>query len=66
VIRIKYGQSKALVAALLHDDVGQDLIEYSLLAGFVALSAAAVLNIMAGQIKTILTSVSDYMTAAGS
>ncbi len=48
------------------DTRGQDLIEYSLMAGFVAVAAGAVMPNIASQISTIFSKVSSIMTAAAS
>jgi Flp pilus assembly pilin Flp len=42
VRRARGSSVKGLVSQLLHDDTGQDLIEYGLLAGLVAALGAAV------------------------
>ena len=46
------------------DTLGQDLIEYALMAGFVALAAAAIMPNIATSISTIFSSVASCMTAA--
>jgi pilus assembly protein Flp/PilA len=48
------------------DTHGQDLIEYSLMAGFVALSAGAIMPGVASSISKIFSKVSSVMTAAAS
>ena len=45
---------------------GQDLIEYALMAGFVAVSAGAVMPGVAVSISKIFSKVSSSMTAAAS
>ena len=45
---------------------GQDLIEYALMAGFVAVAAGAVMPGVASSISTIFSKVSSVMTAAAS
>ena len=45
---------------------GQDLVEYALMAGFVAVAAGAVMPSVAGSISTIFSSVSSVMAAAAS
>ncbi len=45
---------------------GQDLIEYALMAGFVAVAAGAIMPGVASQIAVIFTAVSNALTAAGS
>lgn len=48
------------------DKKGQDLIEYALMAGFVAVAAGAVMPNIASQITTIFNRVESIMTAAAS
>ncbi len=50
--------------SLWKDEQGQDLIEYTLLLGFVALSAAALLTTIAGDITIIWQSGSSAVAAA--
>jgi len=44
---------------------GQDLIEYALMAGFVAVAAGAIMPGVASQISVIFSKVSSSLTAAG-
>ncbi len=46
------------------DTSGQDLIEYALMAGMVALAAAAVVPTLAASINAIFTSVQTKLDAA--
>jgi Flp pilus assembly pilin Flp len=46
------------------DDHGQDLIEYALMAGFVAVSAGAIMPGVATSISKIFSKVASTMTAA--
>ena len=46
------------------DTRGQDLIEYALMAGFVAVAAGAIMPGVATKISTIFSKVSSVMTAA--
>jgi len=48
------------------DKKGQDLIEYALMAGFVAVAAGALMPNIATQITTIFNRVESIMTAAAS
>ena len=48
------------------DTRGQDLIEYALMAGFVAVAAGAIMPGVASQISVIFSKVSSSLTAAGS
>jgi Flp pilus assembly pilin Flp len=45
---------------------GQDLIEYALMAGFVAVSAGATMPSVAASISTVFSQVSSVMAAASS
>lgn len=51
---------------LFEDQSGQDLIEYALMAGFVAVSAGALLPNVASSISTIFSSVGSVVAAAAS
>jgi pilus assembly protein Flp/PilA len=51
---------------VLKDTRGQDLIEYALMAGFVAVAAGAIMPGVASSISTIFSKVSSVMTAAAS
>ena len=46
------------------DTRGQDLIEYSLMAGFVAVAAGAIMPGVATSISTIFSKIGSVMTAA--
>jgi pilus assembly protein Flp/PilA len=46
------------------DTRGQDLIEYALMAGFVAVAAGAIMPNVASSISTIFSKISSVMTAA--
>ena len=54
-----------LLKQLSRDECGQDLIEYALLAGFVALLAGAVMPTVPNNIARIFTRVSNELTDAG-
>ncbi len=47
-----------------NDQRGQDLIEYALLAGFVAVAAGAVMPGVSSSLSTIFSKVASVMTAA--
>ncbi|HYL35085.1 MAG TPA: Flp family type IVb pilin [Bryobacteraceae bacterium] len=51
---------------LKRDTRGQDLIEYALMVGFVAVAAGAFMPNVASSISTIFSSVTSALTAAGS
>ena len=46
------------------DTKGQDLIEYALMAGFVAVAAGAIMPSVAGSISTIFEAISTHLAAA--
>jgi pilus assembly protein Flp/PilA len=46
------------------DTRGQDLIEYALMAGFVAVAAGAIMPGVASSISTIFSKISSVMSAA--
>jgi pilus assembly protein Flp/PilA len=46
------------------DTRGQDLIEYALMAGFVAVAAGAIMPNVANSISTIFSKISSVMSAA--
>ena len=48
------------------DRRGQDLIEYALMAGFVAVAAGAIMPGVASSISTIFSEVASVMTSAAS
>ena len=48
------------------DKKGQDLIEYALMAGFVAVAAGAIMPGVASSISTIFTRVNSVMAKAAS
>jgi pilus assembly protein Flp/PilA len=51
---------------LWKDTRGQDLIEYALMAGFVAVAAGAIMPNVASSISTIFSEISSVLTAASS
>ena len=52
-------------AGIRQDERGQDLVEYALLAGFVAVAAAATLPPVGDQISTIFSRVISHLDTAG-
>jgi pilus assembly protein Flp/PilA len=50
---------------LLQDKSGQDLIEYAMMAGFVALAAGATVPSISTSISTVFSKVGSVMTTAG-
>jgi len=49
---------------LAKDVRGQDLVEYALMAGFVAVAAGAIMPSVASSISTIFSQISSVMSAA--
>ncbi len=52
--------------SLINDEQGQDLVEYALLAGFVAVAAGALLPGISTSISTIFSRMGSVLTAAAS
>jgi pilus assembly protein Flp/PilA len=48
-----------------HDTQGQDLIEYALMAGFVAVAAGAVMPTVSTSIGLIFSKIQSVLTASG-
>jgi Flp pilus assembly pilin Flp len=55
---------RKLIVKLLSDRKGQDLIEYALMAGFVAVAAGAIMPGVSTSISTIFSQVASVMTLA--
>lgn len=55
---------KQILLNILKDDRGQDLIEYALMAGFVAVAAGAIMPGVSTNISQIFSKVSSVMTQA--
>jgi pilus assembly protein Flp/PilA len=49
-------------AQILHDDCGQDLIEYALVVALIAFAATVGMNSVAGKINTAFTSIGTKLT----
>ena len=49
---------------LAREDEGQDLIEYALLAGFIALASVAMITNVGTGVNTVFTSVNTQVAAA--
>jgi pilus assembly protein Flp/PilA len=56
----------ALRLRIIRDTRGQDLIEYALMAGFVAVAAGAIMPSVATEISTIFSKIGSVMTNASS
>lgn len=57
---------KQIVLNIWKDDRGQDLIEYALMAGFVAVAAGAIMPQVSQNVSEIFSKVSSVMTNANS
>jgi pilus assembly protein Flp/PilA len=53
-----------IVLNIWKDDSGQDLIEYALMAGFVAVAAGAIMPGVSSNISSIFSKVASVMTQA--
>jgi len=53
-----------LVKAIWNDNRGQDLIEYALMAGFVAVAAGAVVPGVSTQVSTIFSKINGKLSSA--
>ena len=54
----------ALLSRLIHDETAQDMVEYALLAGFVAVAAGALLPSISASVSTIFSRMGSVLTAA--
>ena len=54
----------ALVLNLMRDERGQDMVEYALLAGFIAVAAGAILPGISDNISTIFSRMGSVVAAA--
>ncbi len=63
---MKVIRSLIVSARIWRDERGQDLIEYALMAGFVAVAAGAIMPGVADSISTIFSKISSVMTSAAS
>jgi len=55
---------KALIVRLMHDEKGQDMVEYALLAGFVAVAAGAILPTVSADISLIFSKMASVVEDA--
>jgi pilus assembly protein Flp/PilA len=53
-----------LAIRLIHDDKGQDMVEYALLAGFIAVAAGALLPPVADNISIIFSRMGSVVSGA--
>jgi pilus assembly protein Flp/PilA len=59
-------RARILMVQAWRDRRGQDLIEYALMAGFVAVAAGAIMPGVSSSISSIFSQVASVMTAAAS
>ena len=57
---------KTLLSRLVHEEQGQDLIEYALLAGLISLASVLAISALGTAIQGKFTEVGGAVTAAGS
>ena len=53
-----------VILKVLKDNRGQDLIEYALMAGFVAVAAGALMPTVSNSISTVFSKISSVMASA--
>jgi pilus assembly protein Flp/PilA len=53
-----------ILKSIYKDESGQDLIEYALMAGFVAVAAGAIMPSVSSSISSIFSKVGSVMTSA--
>ncbi len=57
---------KQLIVRLVRDEKGQDMVEYALLAGFIAVAAGALLPGISDNIGVIFNNMASVVAAAAS
>jgi Flp pilus assembly pilin Flp len=57
---------KSLIAAFVHEEEGQDVVEYALLAAFISIVAATLFSNIGGDLSTIFTAVKTQTGTAAS
>jgi len=62
--RLRICQLRILQLGIWKETRGQDLIEYALMAGFVAVAAGAIMPNVASSISTIFSQISSVLTSA--
>ena len=55
---------KSLIVRLIQDEKGQDMVEYALLAGFIAVAAGAILPTVSNDISIIFSKMASVVTDA--
>ena len=59
-------KGKRLIVRIWNDTRGQDLIEYALMAGFIAVAAGALMPSIATSLSTVFSNVGSVMAVAAS
>ena len=62
--RFTMNSLKRMLSNLLHDESGQDLIEYALVAAIVALGAITAMTALATSVSTTFSTVASKLTSA--
>ena len=57
---------KNLIARFIHEDEGQDIIEYALLAAFISIAGYTILKTIGTNVNTIYTVVNTATSSAAS
>ena len=60
----KFELIRARLLMLIHETEAQDMVEYALLAGFVAVAAGALLPAISTSVSTIFSRMGSVLTAA--
>ena len=60
----KFELIRARLLMLIHETEAQDMVEYALLAGFVAVAAGALLPTISTSVSTIFSRMGSVLTAA--
>jgi pilus assembly protein Flp/PilA len=55
---------RAMITRFVKDDAGQDLIEYALLAAFIALACVVAMGLVGTGVNDLFTSIKDKLQAA--
>ena len=55
---------KSMIVRLIQDEKGQDMVEYALLAGFIAVAAGAILPTVSQDISIIFSKMASVVTDA--
>lgn len=63
---IWFRQARDILKIFHHEDTGQDLVEYALVATMIALGACAAMGIVASEINNVFSSVAVKFKAYGS